>query len=68
MDLDRTPVRKLEFVEVRSAPARSRRRTTAPTAAEGGALDPTDDADAPIGPLPAASSSTGWSLWSDADS
>jgi hypothetical protein len=71
VDLDRTPVRKLEFVEVRSGPGKGSRRRPAPTGA--GAVDGTasvDDApeatDAAVMPL-AGPTETSWSLWGDAD-
>jgi hypothetical protein len=70
--LDRTPVRKLEFVEVRSAPPKTRRRTAARPRTRAGArvadglpadADPTDDAALASAPLGAG----GWSLWGDAE-
>ncbi len=59
---DRTPVRRLEFVEVRSAdakPPRAKRMTA-------GATDITADAtDEPSTPI--RSNDRGWSLWGDVD-
>jgi hypothetical protein len=68
---DRTPVRRLEFVEVRStSPAASRKpRRTAAGLAGPSAGDPADDdldgtADAPAVHRPVAPA---WSLWGDSD-
>jgi len=76
LDGARTPVRRLEFVEVRSGPPRSRERairgaTAAPpapsaSASSGIAADagPPDIVDRPITVSPAE---PGWSLWGDTE-
>jgi hypothetical protein len=65
-------VRKLDFVEVRSAPPKARRRTAARAGARAGATaadglpadaDPTDDAALASAPVGAGA----WSLWGDAE-
>jgi len=68
--LDRTPVRKLEFVDIDPTPIRPRRRRSA--AVDGGA--PAGNGDGPdseIAELAAASSidpgEPRWSLWGDAE-
>ena len=65
---DRTPVRKLEFVEVGSAPAAPRRRKAA---AQGGAgPEPPIIAEPAVSGeslVPIAPSEPRWSLWSDAE-
>ena len=69
-DPDRTPVRRLEFVEVRAGPTLSRRRAaraataTTPRSIIGGDSGATDVAE---GPLPVGPAEPGWSLWGDAE-
>ena len=59
---DGTPVRKLEFVEVGSAPAKAPRKTVASaSAAEAEALSPAKPS-APVSP-----GEPRWSLWGDAE-
>jgi hypothetical protein len=57
---DRTPVRRLEFVEVRSTPVRSRRRTAAAAAAPEAATAANREASIAVSPV-----EPGWSLWGD---
>ena len=72
---DRTPVRRLEFVEVRSKPIEARPSAAAPRRAARkakGAAPPIAGADDPAGvtasPGGAAASATpSWSLWDDAE-
>ncbi len=60
---DRTPVRRLEFVEVSPGPGRARGRTarTSGQATEGEAVAVTADATPVTPPEPT------WSLWGDAE-
>jgi hypothetical protein len=65
---DRTPVRKLEFVEVGPAPATSRRRR--PAAGPGAGPEYTVTAEPVVGVEGLAQIPPGeprWSLWSDAE-
>ena len=65
---DRTPVRKLEFVEVGSAPAAPRRRATVRTAVGTQTAESTGDPIEAAESLVAASpAEPRWSLWSDAE-
>jgi hypothetical protein len=59
---DRTPVRRLEFVEVSPGPARARGRV-AGTAAKGAESEVAMAAD----PAPAPAPEPTWSLWGDAE-
>ena len=61
---DRTPVRKLEFVEVGPTPAAPSRRPPAAEAEVTGTVEPSD------GPAPMIAVNAGeprWSLWSDTE-
>jgi hypothetical protein len=64
-DMDRTPVPKLDFIEVRSTPVKPSRRST-PTVAAGAAtaaaLNGGDETPVAIGAV-----EPGWSLWGDAE-
>lgn len=71
---ERTPVRKLEFVEVRTSTSKGRARTAAGVGRAkgvkgGGAMDPdrfpVDDDEPPVTVVPAPE--RGWSLWGDAE-
>ena len=64
--MDRTPVRKLEFVEVDPLPVKPHRRA----AGDGTLSDPSSDAGvAAVGELPASinQGEPRWSLWGDAE-
>jgi hypothetical protein len=76
LDADRTPVRRLEFVEVRTSPARSRGRTATtpgtataqPSATAGAAGSAEADAPDPDGrPIQVSTVELGWSLWGDVE-
>jgi hypothetical protein len=58
---DRTPVRRLEFVEVRSTPPRATRRT-APAKDAAGTEPRAGGGETPIRVVP---TEPGWSLWGD---
>ncbi|MEO8438186.1 MAG: hypothetical protein ABI562_06970 [Chloroflexota bacterium] len=59
---ERTSVRKLEFVEVRTSTAKGRAKTAAGASR---ATLPVDDDEPPVTVVPAAD--PGWSLWGDAE-
>jgi hypothetical protein len=59
---DRTPVRRLEFVEVRSSPPRATRRTAPEKDAAADAAGPGARGETPIRVVP---TEPGWSLWGD---
>jgi hypothetical protein len=62
---DRTPVRKLEFVEVGPAPAAPRRRRPAAGPGSAAAALETAISSEPLGPI--TPGEPRWSLWSDAE-
>ena len=72
---DRTPVRRLEFVEVRSAsvearpaPAATRRAVRRHKSSAPGLAGADDTASVPSSPgVPASTATPAWSLWGDAE-
>jgi hypothetical protein len=72
---DRTPVRRLEFVEVRTDPAGSRGRTATtpatvtaqPSATAALGSSEADAKGSDVRPIPVGAVELGWSLWGDAE-
>ncbi|OGO58587.1 MAG: hypothetical protein A2Z32_07700 [Chloroflexi bacterium RBG_16_69_14] len=64
---DRTPVRRLEFVEVRSGPAASRGRTARAAPTTGSAAPEAEAADLGERPLATGPVEPAWSLWGDGE-